>query len=433
LIIHSIRILIQGSLRVGKEDRLFSLKTVKDFALAGFKYFHISLKLMQHSNNFKHRHHFKLFIRGGRKMKRVIILGLVILVLSALILAGCSQSPSTSAPTKAASQTAGQSPAKVYTLKYADFIPPQDVFAQQPEAWAKDLDKASGGRIKVTFFHAESLVKMPDLLDAVSAGTADIAMIDASLTPARLPITDMTTLPMLFKKSSQAAQSFLALYAKYKELRDEYEAAGVKVIWAHMPGPTQLVTKSQVRTVDDLKGLKIGTVTPRESAAIKLLGATPVALPMPEHYTALERGVIDGSSNDLNAAFIWKLIEVTKYRTNNIDLSQRDCPIILNLKTYNNLPQDLKQIFDQTTDSLAMSKKVNLAAEEFFAFTYNQTVEYDKKMGNPGVYSLPADERQKWFDKVVPVRDQWVNEMQAKNLPAKGMLDDLVKFADQYK
>jgi TRAP-type C4-dicarboxylate transport system substrate-binding protein len=85
------------------------------------------------------------------------------------------------------------------------------------------LEEATNGRIKVTYYHAESLVKMPDLLDATSAGTCDIAMIDASLTPARLPITDILTLPMIFDNASQAAQSFYALYEKYPELRSEYE------------------------------------------------------------------------------------------------------------------------------------------------------------------------------------------------------------------
>ena len=189
----------------------------------------------------------------------------------------------------------------------------------------------------------------------------------------------------------------------------------MKVIWSHNPGPTQLVAKSPMHTLDELKGLRIGCVTPREAASLKLLGATPVALPMPDHYTALERGVIDGTSNDFNADFIWKTYEVTKYRTDNADITQRDCPIIMNIKTYNSLPADLKTIFDQVTDGLALSKKVNAAHEEFKAFTITQIVEYDKKAGNPAIYVLPADEKQKWLDKVLPVRDQWVNEMQAKS------------------
>ena len=151
-------------------------------------------------------------------MKRFIFITLAILLVSAFIFAGCAQQ----APAPTPSPAPAPAPVKPIELKYADFVPPQDAFNQAAEAWGKALEAATNGRIKVTYFHAESLVKMPDLLDATGAGTCDIAMIDASLTPARLPITDILALPMLFKNASQAAQSFYALYTKYQELRDEY-------------------------------------------------------------------------------------------------------------------------------------------------------------------------------------------------------------------
>jgi TRAP-type C4-dicarboxylate transport system substrate-binding protein len=188
-----------------------------------------------------------------------------------------------------------------------------------------------------------------------------------------------------------------------------------------------------MHTLDDLKGLRVACVTPREAASLKLLGATPVNMPMPEHFTAQERGVVDATSNDFNADFIWKIFEITKYRTDNVDITQRDCPIIMNMKTYDSLPSDLKATFDQLTDGLTMSKKVAAAYLEFAAFTYAQTVEYDKKVGNPGIYVLPDDEKARWLEKAMPVREQWVSELKDKGVPSEEMLKDLLAFAAQYK
>ena len=119
-------------------------------------------------------------------MKRIIVVAVTILMLIGVLIAGCAQpeaGPSGPGPAPA--------PAKGETmeLKFATFIPPFDVYAEQMQAWADELEAESGGRMTVDFYHAESLVKMPDLFDAVAAGTADIAMIDANLTPERLALS----------------------------------------------------------------------------------------------------------------------------------------------------------------------------------------------------------------------------------------------------
>jgi TRAP-type C4-dicarboxylate transport system substrate-binding protein len=365
------------------------------------------------------------------EVKRVIILIFTLLLLSAVIFGGCAQPAPAPAPAPAPTPTPAPTPVKPIEWRFATFIPPQDVYAQQMGLWASELEAATNGRIKVTFYHAESLIKMPDLFDAVAAGTADFAMIDANLTPERLALSGIMTLPMLFKHASQAQQTMWALLQKYKEFSDEY--LPTKVIWCHDPGPTQLVGKKQMQNLDDLKGQKVAIVTPWEAKSMEALGMVPVSMPPTEMYTATERGVVDASSGDFNQAFIWKIYEITKYRTGNVEITQRVSPIIMNLNTYNNLPDDLKKIFDEKTDGLTWCKRSGEAYEAFDAQTTQEIKDYDAKVGNPPFYYLPADEKQRWLDKVAPVRDEWVNEMKAKGLPAEAMLKDLMAFAAQYQ
>ena len=362
-------------------------------------------------------------------MKRIIIITFTILLLSAVIFGGCAQT--TPAPTPTPTPAPTPAPVKPIELRFATFIPPFDIYAEQMGIWAKELETATSGRIKVTFFHAESLVKMPDLFDAVAAGTADFAMIDANMTPERLRLSGIMTLPMLFKRGSQAQQTMWALLEKYKEFKDEY--LPTKVIWCHNPGPTQLCGKKPMQTLADLKGQKVAIVTPWEAKSMTALGMVPVSMPPTEMYTATERGVVDAASGDFNQDFIWKIYEITKYRTGNVDITQRVSPIIMNVNTYNNLPADLKSIFDKVTNGLTRSKIVGEAYDAFDADTTKLIKEHDAKVGNPAFYYLPADERQKWLDTVMPVRDEWVNAMKAKGLPAEAMLKDLIAFAEQYK
>jgi 23S rRNA A1618 N6-methylase RlmF len=74
-----------------------------------------------------------------------------------------------------------------------------------------------------------------------------------------------------------------------------------------------------------------------------------------------------------------------------------------------------------------------MAYWEYVLSTIEEMKKYDAKVGNPPFYVLPDDEKQRWLEKVLPVRDQWVNEMEKKGLPGKAMLEDLIKFAAQFK
>lgn len=380
-------------------------------------------------------------------MKKLVLIPLMIVLVVALVFGSCAAPAPPPAPPPAPAPAPAPAPvpapapppapapapAKPIELRFATFIPPFDVYAEQMHAWAKELEEATNGRIKVTFYHAESLVKMPDLLDAVGAGTAHFAMIDANLAPERLPLSGIMTLPMLFKHTSQSQQTMWALLEKYKEFRDEYTANGVKVIWCHNPSTSDFCGNKPMRNLDELKAVKIAAVTPYEIMSLKALGMTPVSMGPTEMYTALERGIVDAASGDFNQDFIWKLYEITKYRTDNIDITVRVSPIIMNIKMYNDLPDDLKKIFDEVTDGLRWSKQSGEAFEGFMANSVKLIKEHDAKVGNPPFYVLPDDERQRWLEKVLPVRDAFVSEMEAKGLPARAMLEDLIKFAEQYK
>jgi len=60
-------------------------------------------------------------------------------------------------------------------------------------------------------------------------------------------------------------------------------------------------------------------------------------------------------------------------------------------------------------------------------------VAYDKKAGNPEMYALPDEEKQKWVQAVEPVRAQWVKDMESAGRPGAAALQDLLNWIEQYK
>jgi len=358
-------------------------------------------------------------------VKRIILIIFSVLLVSAIAFGGCG-GPAEETPT-----TPTTPEVKPIEWTFVSFMPPFDVFATEPEEWGKRLEEATGGRLKVTFYWAESLIKIGGLLDAADAGTADIALHPLAFYPERLSLAWVGGLPGIFESPPQAGQTMIALLNKYKEMRDQFLPC--RVLWIDNPGPFELTSKRPVRTMEDLKGLKISTGLKYEELSYEALGATPLSVHPTEAYQALETGVIEASCLDFNGIFIWRLQEVTQYRVGNTLGMMSFMAASMNVESYNKLPEDIKRKFDELTDPLARTKASNEAFVKFWAGSVEGIKEYDKKVGNPEFYYLPAQEHDRWVKTVWPVNEEWIKEEEAKGYPAKAMLDDLIAFAKQYK
>jgi TRAP-type C4-dicarboxylate transport system substrate-binding protein len=360
-------------------------------------------------------------------VKRIFLILLSVLMVGAIIFGGC-----TSQQTSTPSGTTGEEPStevKPVEWTFVTFIPPFDVYAMQAQDWANKLEEATGGRLKITFYWAESLVKEAGLLDAVTSGTADVGHNTLAPFPERLSLAWIGTLPGIFESTPQAAKSIMAVFNKYPEIGEQYAPA--KVIWLQVPGPSEITSTKPIKTIDDMKGLKISSGYKYEMMALQALGAVPVPVYVTEVYQALETNVVEASCLDFNAFYLWKLYEVTKYRTGNTIGTMLFFSTIMNSNSYEKLPVDVRQAFDEVT--APMNDTANAAFAAFAANSIEEIKKYDKQVGNPGFYYLPADEHQRWVDKIWPVNEEWVKENADKGFSAQAMLDDLVAFANQYK
>jgi len=364
-------------------------------------------------------------------VKRIILVTLTVLLVSAIIFGGCAKPAEPTTPTTPTEPT--KPPVKPIEWRYASFIPPMDTYAYKAIDWAKELEEATDGRMKILFYWSESLIKMPGLFDALTSGTAHMGHFSYAQQPERFALAMGMTLPMLFRRPPQMGQAAVALYNKYKEFRDPF--GPTKLLWHNSPGPGgTLVTKDvPVQTMEDLKGLKLSSTSKYEILSYNLLGAVVVPVGVGERYHALETGVVDGSIEDWVAIFMWKSYEVTKYRTENIDLTMRGFPTAVNTEAYNKLPEDIKQIFDGMTDPMGITKTMNEDYEVLFLEYRDDIKEYDAKVGNPPFNVLTEAERERWKTVVSPLQDEWAEEMEAKGLPGKAILADMKAFAEQYK
>ena len=288
--------------------------------------------------------------------------------------------------------------------------------------WAKMIEEKSGGRLKVTIFPGGTLGKAPDHWDLVKNGVADMGFGSPGYTPGRFPLVSVAELPLLFKSGKGASQALWSLYDKH--LQKEF--AGVKMlwIWVHPPGHFHLA-KKQVRVLEDMAGLKIRAGTPMLAAMVKGLGGTPVSIAAPDTYSALERGVVDGTVFPWEAIASFKLAEVLRHHAV-VNLYASPLYTIMNQKKYDSLPPDLKKVIDDLSG--AWGAEYTGAAWDR---NENDGIAAAKK-ANATIYTVPAEERQRWGAKLKPVEDEWITTMEGKGLPGKQVLSDLREAIKRY-
>ena len=199
---------------------------------------------------------------------------------------------------------------KPIELNYSIFFPAPHKNAVLSTEWAKEIEKRTDGKVKITMFYGGTLTPADKCYDGVVKGISDIGFSVLAYTRGKFPLTEVTDLPVGMKSGLVATKVINEYYKKFKP--KEFDE--VQVMYLHGHGPGVLHTKKAVNTLEDVKGLKI-RCTGMAAKIAGALGATPVAMPMGETYDALSRGVVDGSMAPHEALQGWKWGEVVTFST----------------------------------------------------------------------------------------------------------------------
>ncbi len=312
--------------------------------------------------------------------------------------------------------------AQVITLKLADQNAQTGwgpMHALQP--WVKKVEEATKGRVKIEVYYSQTLAKGPDIWNAVKSGIADIGWCFHGYWPGMTPLADVITLPSLpFMKAEKGSEVLWKLYERFPEIQREFKDNHILMLWTSHPY-FLITTKKQVKTMEDLRGMKIRVTGGPPTDQMKALGAVPMLIPMPENYIALQKGVIDGMGTPWEAIHGFRLYEVVKYYTI-VPLSAVYFSMAFNKQKWESLPKDIQAAI-MSVSGLEGSK---FWGRNFFDTAEQGVEEMIKKGGYEMVkYVVPPDEVARWR-KVSgePLWKEWVKKMEAKGLKeAQKILD----------
>ena len=226
------------------------------------------------------------------------------------------------------------------TLNYANFPPASTFPCVQMEHWKAEVEKRTGGKVKVNTYPGGTLLGAKDIFDGVIAGTADIGNFAMSYQPGRFPVSEAMDLPHFFADAKTACGILADLIAAEKPA--EFEK--VKVLTVFTCPPAVVMSTKEVKTLADLKNLPLRS-SGTGAEVMKRLGAAPVAMPQSDVPDALQKGVVKGNVSsaevlkDMNYAAYCPFVLKT-------DLCVTSFAVVMNKAKYDALPAEVKQVLD---------------------------------------------------------------------------------------
>jgi TRAP-type C4-dicarboxylate transport system substrate-binding protein len=299
-------------------------------------------------------------------------------------------------------------------LKMHSFVPPTHViWTDVLTPWAADVAKRSNNQLTIKMYPAMQLGgKPPELYRQAVQGIADMVFTLPGYTSADFPMMALTELPGTATSADDGTKKLWANFDKF--LARDFKDTKVLMLWNS--DSASLMSKAKpIKTLEDMKGMKIRTPSAAQTAQPEALGATPIDMPAPAIYNNLDRGVIDATMIPMSAGLDFKLIEVARYFTIDAPLGRSPFLVAMNKAKYEGLPPNLKKVIDDTT-GLSLSLKG--------AATYDkknhEAIDAAKK--GKEVISLSKSEYERWTKAFRPMIEKAVADGEKAGLPAKGLV-----------
>lgn len=248
----------------------------------------------------------------------------IILLFLALFTSGCGEK---------------EKPIKAIQLSYVKFAPTTTFVEVQMDRWIKEIELRTGGRIKVNISSAVELLNETTTYDGIIKGKADIGTICTAYQPSRFPLTNALSLPLGFPDAKMASKAMIELFNMftYPEFDD------VEVLTLFTNAPSNIMSNTPIRTVQDIKGMKI-RASGGAANVLNSWGASQVEIPITEAPEAMTQDRIEGIFTSLDVMKDYNFAEKYKYITMT-DQVVYPFAVVMNKTRFNELPEDIQNIF----------------------------------------------------------------------------------------
>ena len=316
------------------------------------------------------------------------------------------------------------------TLKFHTFMAPMsNVWLTMHKPWMEKVEKESGGRIKFEAYPAMQLGGTPvQLYDQARDGVVDIIWTLPGNTAGRFPRIEVFELPFMMNNAEATSKAYWEYFQT--QCPDEFKETQVLALHVHGPGMFHTVAK-QVKSVADLRGMRVRGPTRQVTKLLGSLGAIPVGMPLPQIPDALSKGTIEGCAIPWEVVPSVKVHELTKFHSefpaSSPALYTTTFVMAMNKAKYDGLAPDLKKVIDansgQATSAwLGKTQQGNDVPGRKPAVDRGNTL-----------YTFTAEQTQEFVKLSSAIDDDWVADMDKRGNNGKAMLSEARELLVKYK
>lgn len=255
-------------------------------------------------------------------------------------------------------------PVFAVTLKYAHTCAADHPYELGGLKLAELVADKTNGEVVINTYPNGTLGGERDINEGILLGTIDMTICSFGVAATFVPEINVFNLPFIFKGPEhfqKVVNSEVGL-----ELLGTGEKHGFKLL--AFTAPVFRHPMNGVRPIespDDFTGLKIRLMeVPMHIDTYKTLGATPLAIPFPELYSALQLGTVDGNENAMTTLYTQKFYEVQKY-ISVLPVFSNGAVFMVGLKQWNNLSSEHQEaiieslpVYKETVDQSYLEQEI---------------------------------------------------------------------------
>jgi TRAP-type C4-dicarboxylate transport system substrate-binding protein len=230
-------------------------------------------------------------------------------------------------------------------LKAVSHLDPNNAHCRTNKPFIDMVNKRANGELVIKFLGGPEVIPSFDQAEALKKGTIDIIPTYPMswfkpMMGAAADISGMSEIPAWEERKTGAFEIYDELFQKY---------ANAKYLGRFHGGwGFNFYTNKKIQKIDDFKGMNVRVMS-LYLPFTKKLGASPVTVPPPEIYQALERHIIDGFMFPTFGITGYAWHEVTKYKIEP-EVFQAEPVCVVNLDTWNKIPKHLQELMKEVAE-----------------------------------------------------------------------------------
>ena len=249
------------------------------------------------------------------------------------------------------------------TLKMNISIGQNSHYGVAIDAFAREIEKRTGGRYKVQNFYSGALGAERESIEAVQLGTLDLTMTSTGPVPNFVPEVAILDIPFLFRDYDHARRTLDGPIGQ--DMLGKFKSKNIQALaWGENGFRHMTNNRRPVNAPDDLKGLKMRTMeNPVHMQAYKQFGIIPTPMAFTEVFTALQQGTVDGQENPLSVISAAKFVQVQKHITLTGHVYS-PALILMNKAKWDKLSAADKQAFSEAAKEAVKANRARIDDDE---------------------------------------------------------------------